>query len=208
MDKYCLLNEGKGEYEDRKSVFMAFAKSVDTEEAAKEFLEEIRHRFADANHHVYAYSVGNQYIRYSDDSEPQGTAGLPVLSMIQHYQLSNCIVVVIRYFGGTLLGTGGLSRAYGSSAKLALEDAGIAVLRSFSLLQYTSSYSDYQKLQSLSVRMGAEEVSVEYGTEVCGKWAILLDERDRFVSAVVESTNGRVMPGEYGVEERPMPIKE
>ena len=119
------------EAEDRtvilKSVFIGGARPVQSEEEAIAFLQRVRERYRDATHHCYAYVVGENegIMRYSDDGEPGGTAGMPILSLIRSEGLVNCCVVVTRYFGGTLLGTGGLVRAYTQGCRLALDAAGI-----------------------------------------------------------------------------------
>ena len=116
--------EGVFEYEDRKSIFIGTAVPVSTEERALEFISFIKKKYPDARHHVYAYVLReNSIMRFSDDREPQGSAGMPVLDAIRKNGCSDVAIVVIRYFGGTLLGTGGLVHAYSASAQGAIEEA-------------------------------------------------------------------------------------
>ena len=148
VEKYrIILDEGYGEIEEKKSRFICSMKPVHTEEEAIAFIEYCKKKYSDANHHVYAYVLrDNSLLRYSDDREPQGTAGVPVLDSIRKRGCTDTCVVVIRYFGGTLLGTGGLVRAYTSAAAGAIENAGVITYDVYSVLRIVTSYSDYQKL--------------------------------------------------------------
>jgi uncharacterized YigZ family protein len=124
--EYLTINEsGQGEYVEKKSRFIAQAVHVESEEEAIAFLEKVRKKYYDARHNCYAWVIGEQKekTRSSDDGEPSGTAGLPILKVIDGSGCTNVLIVVTRYFGGTLLGTGGLVRAYSKSAKDALDDA-------------------------------------------------------------------------------------
>ena len=127
MEGYTTVKQyGTAEYEDRKSVFIGEALPVSSEAEALEFLASVKKKYPDARHHVYAYVLrDNSIMRFSDDSEPQGTAGMPVLDVIRKRGCTDVIIVVTRYFGGTLLGTGGLVRAYTAAAVGALESAEI-----------------------------------------------------------------------------------
>lgn len=117
----------EGIYREKGSRFLAFATPVHSQEEAMKFLQQIRSRFHDARHHCYAWVIGQdkKLIRASDDGEPQGTAGKPILSQIEAFDLRDVMIIVVRYFGGTLLGTGGLSRAYRTAARDALGKAEI-----------------------------------------------------------------------------------
>ena len=135
------------EYEDRKSIFICEAAPVSTEEEAIRFIEAVKKKYSDASHHVYAYVLReNSIMRYSDDREPQGTAGMPVLDVIRKGQCTDVVIVVTRYFGGTLLGTGGLVRAYTSAASGAVKEAEIITYDLFSEVEIFCSYSDYQRI--------------------------------------------------------------
>ena len=151
MDGWITVREeAKAEYTDRKSVFIAETKPVSSEEEAIDFLEQIKKRTADARHHVYAYILNDRGItRFSDDGEPHGTAGMPVLSLLRRENLSDVVLVVTRYFGGILLGTGGLVRAYTESARMALEKAGRKKVERVARCRIVCPYSEYSKLESL-----------------------------------------------------------
>ena len=129
LKKYkTILAQAEAEIVEKKSRFIATVRPVKTEEEAKAFIEEMKKKYWNATHNVFAYQIGerNELQRFSDDGEPQGTAGMPVLSVLKGEDVKDTAIVVTRYFGGTLLGTGGLVRAYGHSAKEGLLAAGIA----------------------------------------------------------------------------------
>ena len=151
MDNYTtILHEGSFEYEDRKSVFYGFASPVNNEEEALAFIAKIKKAYPDARHHVYAYVLReNSIMRFSDDREPQGTAGMPALDAIRKNGCTDCVIVVIRYFGGVLLGTGGLVRAYSSSANGALKAGQIVTYTQYCHYKITVNYSDYQRVLPL-----------------------------------------------------------
>lgn len=127
MSYITVRNFGEDSFEEKKSEFIGYAKRVETEEEAKEFVNEIKAMHKQARHNCYAYIIGeNMGIqRYSDDGEPQGTAGIPILEVMKKNEVKDCAVVVTRYFGGILLGTGGLTRAYTKGAAIAIKAAGI-----------------------------------------------------------------------------------
>ena len=143
-ERYTTVKEfGSAEIVEKKSRFIANVKPVISEDEAAAYIEEIKKKYWDARHNCYAYQLGerNQIQRYSDDGEPGGTAGMPILDVLRGKDIKNTIVVVTRYFGGTLLGTGGLVRAYSSAAKAGLEAAGlierIPHIRQYFTVDYT-----------------------------------------------------------------------
>jgi len=127
LSYFTVRNEAVAEFEEKKSVFIGHVKRVHTEEEAKEFINKVKGQHKEARHNVYAYAIGvNKGIqRYSDDGEPQGTGGIPVLEVLKKSDLTDIVVVVTRYFGGILLGTGGLARAYSKGASLAIGESGV-----------------------------------------------------------------------------------
>lgn len=150
LDEYTtILNRGEAEIVEKKSRFIATVCPVKSEEEAKAFIAEMRKKYWDARHNVFAYQIGerNEIQRSSDDGEPQGTAGKPVLDVLIGEDIKNTVVVVTRYFGGTLLGTGGLVRAYGRSAKLGIEDAGIARVKHYKEYLISTDYTTARKIQ-------------------------------------------------------------
>ena len=140
-------HSGTFEYEDRKSVFIGHAMPVSDEKDALDFINKIKKTYPDARHHVYAYVLrDNSIMRFTDDREPQGTAGMPVLDIIRKNGCVDLAIVVVRYFGGTLLGTGGLVRAYTAAALGALKDAEIIKYDIYTEMSIAVSYSDYGKI--------------------------------------------------------------
>ncbi|MBQ8648268.1 MAG: YigZ family protein [Oscillospiraceae bacterium] len=157
MEDYrTLQGQGLAEYEEKRSRFIAVAEFADTEEKALAVLNRVRAENRTARHNVYAYVLreGNR-TRYSDDGEPAKTAGMPVLDAIRHAGLTDCVVVVTRYFGGILLGTGGLVRAYSQAAKMALENAPSGVMRVCVRLTVTVEYPLYERVDLLLKEAGA-----------------------------------------------------
>ena len=195
METYrSLLEYGEATYEDRKSVFYGFASPVSTEEEALAFIKSIKSKYPDARHHVYAYVLRENHIaRYSDDREPQGTAGLPTLDVIRKQSLENCVVVVVRYFGGILLGTGGLVKAYGTAAKEAVIASKIIEYATYTFRHFDVTYNDYQKLLPLLSLPEAEVVSTDFTDRV--RFTVSLEENldEEFALKVQNTVSGRAL---------------
>ncbi|HBF7898839.1 YigZ family protein [Clostridioides difficile] len=157
MSNYRTLHEfGTNEITIEKSVFIGYAKPINSEEEALEFINEIKKKHKDATHNVWAYTVGkNMNIqRYSDDGEPQGTAGIPTLEVIKKEDLRDVAVVVTRYFGGTKLGAGGLVRAYTKGAKLGLEAGKIIYKVMYQEVKVKIDYTQLGKVQNELMNLG------------------------------------------------------
>ena len=151
-----LEHEGVAEFVEKKSVFIAHAKPIQSEEEALAYIKKLKSQYAHARHNVWAYMMKGEIVaRYSDDGEPQGTAGVPVLDTIRKSGVTDTVVVVTRYFGGILLGAGGLVRAYSHSAKLGLEAAHIITYEQYAELELDCTYSDYQRYLAELPRFGA-----------------------------------------------------
>lgn len=193
MESYTTIKHfADFQYEDRRSIFIGSAMPVSSEADAVAFISEIKKKYSDANHNVYAYMLRNNSImRFSDDREPQGTAGMPVLDCIRKSGCTDVVIVVTRYFGGTLLGSGGLVRAYGSAAAGALKAAEIATYDIFAEYRLGLTYSDYQKIlplfKSAEFRISNTEFSA--GVEVRG--SIRAEHAEKFEKELTELTNGR-----------------
>ena len=186
-----VLQNGEGVYEEKKSVFYGACFPVKSEEEALRLLQAEKRRYPDARHHVYAYILteGN-LLRYSDDREPQGTAGMPILDLLRKSGITDVLMVVTRYFGGTLLGTGGLVRAYTAAAKEALSAAGIAEGKQMTVFSLRLSYSDHPRVQPLlSGNVTVNGVEYAEGVEVCGM--IPSEEYDAFEKKLGDATAGR-----------------
>lgn len=186
-------------FEEKKSVFIGHAAPVMTEAEALAFLNEIRAAYPDARHNVYAYVLReNGTMRYSDDREPQGTAGMPVLDVLRKAEITDTAVVVTRYFGGILLGTGGLVRAYTQAAKMAVEAGGIVLRAKLSMLSVTCTYADYQKITPY---LSAEQLRIDdtaFGADVTVCVAMPVENKEEFFRCITEVTNGRARLLEKG----------
>ena len=194
MESYITIKQyGTHEYEDRKSVFIGEAMPVSTEQDALRFIESVRKRYPDARHHVYAYVLrDNSIMRFSDDHEPQGTAGMPVLDAIRKRGCTDAVIVVTRYFGGTLLGTGGLVRAYGAAAVGALEAGEIIRYDIYTELAITVSYSDHGRITTALDECGFRLSDTEYSADVVMLGKLPKTDYKKLEDKLTELTSGRV----------------
>ena len=168
-----LEKTGHGEYSEKRSEFLAVASPVKTEDEAAEIIKQEKKRYPDARHHVWAYLLGGEITaRYSDDGEPQGTAGVPILEVLRKSGATDAVVVVTRYFGGILLGAGGLARAYSHAAKAALDDAHIITYERYAEMTLDCSYSDFQRYQVELPRFGAVVDEIAYTDRVRIRFAV------------------------------------
>lgn len=194
MDSYITIHHaGKFQYEDKKSLFIGEACPVQNEAQALAFIDGIKKKYPDANHHVYAYMCReNSIMRFSDDREPQGTAGMPVLDVMRKRSCTNAAIVVVRYFGGTLLGTGGLVRAYTAAAQGALQNSEIIKYDIYSEIRLVSSYSDYQKISVAFDKCDFFVTDVRYtdNVEITGK--ILKSRSDELFEILTQISAGRI----------------
>ena len=194
MQGYITIKERSYfEYEDRKSVFIGEAMPVSTEADALRFIESVKKHYPDARHHVYAYVLReNSVMRFTDDHEPQGTAGMPVLDIIRKNGCTDVVIVVTRYFGGTLLGTGGLVRAYTSAALGALEGGEIIRYDVYTEAEISVSYSDYGKITSVLEAQGFRTENTLYDVGITLSGRIVSTNFDNLEAALVEATAGRI----------------
>lgn len=187
-----IKREAVAEFEEKRSLFIGHAKPVKTEEEAAEFIKEKKREFADATHNVFGYIIKNGICaRYSDDGEPQGTAGMPVLDTIRKSGVTDACVVVTRYFGGILLGAGGLVRAYSNGAKIALEAAEIITYERYTVMSVKASYSDYQKLQPILFKSMAVVDDTEFSDSVTVIFAVKEAASPSLAIKINEITSGR-----------------
>ena len=188
-----VLKRSYFELEDRKSRFIGEAMPVSNEAEAIAFIDSVKKKFPDATHHVYAYVLReNSTARFTDDREPQGTAGMPVLDSIRKNGITDVVVVVTRYFGGTLLGTGGLVRAYSGAALGALKDAEIAHYDVYATVEIEVSYSDYQKIGLILEQFGFRTEGTVYSDKVGIEGSVLADEYASMLEKLTEATSGRI----------------
>lgn len=188
-----VLEGGTGEITEKKSRFIATVRPVKTEEEALAFLEEMKKKYWDARHNCFVYSVGlnREYTRCSDDGEPSGTAGRPMLDVILGEDIYNVAVVVTRYFGGVLLGTGGLVRAYSKAVQEGLAASRIIEKRRGIALKVTTDYTGIGKIQYIAGERNIPILNSEYTDKVVLELLIPSEDVDAVQKAVTEGTNGR-----------------
>lgn len=190
-----LLEAGNAELVEKKSRFIASVCSVSTPEEAQSFIEQIKKKYWDAKHNCSAYVIGKdaQYTRCNDDGEPAQTAGLPMLEVLLHSEVRNIVVVVTRYFGGTLLGTGGLIRAYGQTVKQALENSVIGEeIEGYEVI-IEADYSDVGKVQYLLTQKQITVLNSVYAQNVTFELQMQKELLQEVTDALVEATCGRIL---------------
>lgn len=190
-----LLEAGNAELVEKKSRFIASVCSVSTPEEAQSFIEQIKKKYWDAKHNCSAYVIGKdaQYTRCNDDGEPAQTAGLPMLEVLLHSEVRNIVVVVTRYFGGTLLGTGGLIRAYGQTVKQALENSVIGEEVEGYEVIIEADYSDVGKVQYLLTQKQITVLNSVYAQNVTFELQMQKELLQKVTDALVEATCGRIL---------------
>ena len=196
LDQYkTVLEGGTGEITEKKSRFIATVRPVSSKEEALAFLEETRKKYWDARHNCYAYSVGmnREYTRCSDDGEPSGTAGRPMLDVILGEDIYNVAVVVTRYFGGVLLGTGGLVRAYSKAVQEGFRESRIIEKKHGICLTVTTDYTGIGKIQYIAGERGIPVLGSEYTDKGIMKLLIPSEDVENVQKAVTEGTNGRAI---------------
>lgn len=189
-----LLEGGEGEIIEKKSRFIATVAKCGTEEEAVAFIEQIKKKYWDARHNCSAFVIGSrgELTRCSDDGEPSGTAGRPMLEVLLGEEIRNVVVVVTRYFGGTLLGTGGLVRAYSQAVKEGLKACRIGTMRYGCQLLVETDYNGVGKILYLLGQQGIEPMESDYGESVSLQIRIPVQLEESLIKAMVEATNGRV----------------
>lgn len=194
-EQYRMLSKGaQAELVEKKSRFIATIRPVSSEEEAVAFIEEMKKKYYDARHNCSAFVIGSkgELTRSSDDGEPSGTAGRPMLEVLTGSGIRNIAVVVTRYFGGVLLGTGGLVRAYSGAVKMALEQCETITRRYGVQMLIKTDYNGVGKIQYL---LGSKDVVIQdsvYAADVQMTVLVPIEEYDRLCKELVEATNGRV----------------
>ena len=184
--------ESSAEFTERKSVFIGWAKPVYTEREALDFIGQIRAQHSEASHNAYAYIIREGNItRFSDDGEPSGTAGMPVLNVLQKQDLTNAAAVVTRYFGGIMLGAGGLVRAYSHAAKIGVGAAGIAIYESFTEFDVTCSYANYEKILKYVSSAPVILDNTLFESEVTLSLAARHDNLEKICGDIINMTNAK-----------------
>ncbi|NJE76042.1 YigZ family protein [Thermococcus sp. ES12] len=194
MGYRTLKGIGTAELIIKKSVFIGYASPADTEEDARAFIAKIKAHHSDATHNVSAYLINdgkNFAVRYDDDGEPKGSAGKPVLKVIQNKGLSNVVIVVTRYFGGIKLGYGGLVKAYSDAASLAVENAGIVEVYEMEHFEVTLPYSFFHTVRETIKKAGGRVVGENYDEVVTFTVETRKGEAERLMELLRERTMGR-----------------
>ena len=195
MQEYTtILGPAQDEFVERKSRFIGYIAPVETEEEAMAFIAQIKQQNRDATHNTYAYILKNGVKRYSDDGEPQGTAGVPMLDCIEKEGLVDVAVVVTRYFGGILLGAGGLVRAYSHGAKIAVDAAQRKLMTTCTLLRMELDYSFYGKLNYILPKYVCRVEQLDFGAVVSMKVLFKQDQCEAFIKEVTEMSAALVVP--------------
>lgn len=195
------------EFVDRRSRFIGQIRPVTSEAEAVAFIESIRKQYWDARHHVPAYILRDGDIRrFSDDGEPQGTAGMPALDVLQKQNLTDCVVVITRYFGGILLGGGGLVRAYSHTASLAIEAAGVTEMRPAFLQEIECSYTQYGWLAALVEASGGTVTDTQYTDTVTVKMLLDADKQATFEKQLTERSAGSLQSQIIEQQYRAVPV--
>ncbi len=182
--------------EEKRSEFIAAVRRVATEEEAMAFVKERKKLHPDARHTVFAYVLRKGSARYSDDSEPTGTAGMPTLEAIRRTGLEDVVVATTRYFGGILLGAGGLTRTYAAAAHAGLAAAGVAEYVPFVYYAIDCTYADYQKISPELARLGVKDEGTDFTDRVTVHVGLPLEQGEPMCRRIEEMTAGRCLPRE------------
>lgn len=200
MEEYRTLNGyGRAEIEEKRSVFIGSADFVESEADAVAFINRIRSEFPDARHNVYAYLLRDgAKTRYSDDKEPQGTAGMPVLEVLRKSSCLDAVVVVTRYFGGILLGAGGLARAYTEAAAAAVRAAGLVLRTPCVSFSFSSPYGEYERYRALLASLGVLLDEPEFGADVTVRYTTREADAAAVIAKIYDTSYGKITPCKCG----------
>jgi uncharacterized YigZ family protein len=193
-----LLGTAIGEYEEKHSRFIAEIKPVSNEEEALAFIKEQKSKYWDARHNVYAYRLLGDECRFSDDGEPHGTAGKPILDIITGRQLSNVCIVVTRYFGGILLGTGGLVRAYSEAARNAINNSLVAEMGLIDKFSLHCDYQQYNRLLPFFAKHDIDITDTVFLEDVIISFALPSEKSESFLLALTDNFSGKISAQKEG----------
>lgn len=207
MEEYLIPTQlGEAEFTEKKSRFIGRIWPVETEEEALEKIQLMKKQHYDATHNCWAYIIHNGAVRFSDDGEPGGTAGMPILQVLQREGLSNVVCVVTRYFGGILLGAGGLVRAYTKGAKISVDAAGKSMKRVWTVLYVPCPYSFYERVKLEVMAFGGIIRQTDFGSEVEMELLFPEQQAEPFLERLTDLTSGNVEGMETGKEYRAFPV--
>ena len=199
---------GEDEFVEKKSRFIGRVWPVETEEEALAKIAEMKKQHYDATHNCWAYVLKSGAMRFSDDGEPGGTAGNPMMQVLQKENIFNVVCVVTRYFGGTLLGAGGLVRAYTKGAKIAIDAAGKSMKRVWSVLYIPCPYTFYERVKLETEAFGGVIRDTQFGAEVELEILVAQPQAQAFLDKILDMTSGTVEGMETGQEYRAFPVEE
>lgn len=209
MEEYLVpTGYGEDEFTEKRSRFIGRIWLVETEEEALSKIQEMKKQHYDATHNCWAYVIHGGAVRFSDDGEPGGTAGMPMLQVLQREGLNNVVCVVTRYFGGILLGAGGLVRAYTKGAKIAVDAAGKSIKRVWTVLYIPCPYSFYERVKLEIEAFGGILRSTDFGAEVDMEILFPQANAQLFLDQLTDLTSGTVEGMEIGQEYRALPIRK
>ncbi len=207
MEAYLVPTQfGEDEFYERKSHFIGRVWPVETEEDALEKIQQMKKQHYDATHNCWAYIIRDGAVRFSDDGEPGGTAGMPMLQVLQREGLQNIVCVVTRYFGGILLGAGGLVRAYTKGAKIAVDAAGKSIKRVWTVVYVPCPYPFYERIRLEVSAFGGIIRQTDFGAEVELELLFPQEKTNEFLERLTDLTSGTVEGMEIGQEYRAFPI--
>ena len=208
MEFRTIKEDGQVQEEIKKSRFICHIKRVTTEDEAREFINTIKKEHYTATHNCSAFILGerSEMKRSSDDGEPSGTAGVPMLGVLENHQLTNVCAVVTRYFGGIKLGAGGLIRAYAGSVALAIKEIGIVHIKEQLGLRLTLSYSQYQELPNFLKAKQLQEQDTAFTDQVQTTIFVDKDDKDSVIESLIELFNGKIDIVEQGLRKVEVPI--
>ena len=190
---------GEAEFTEKHSRFIGRVWRTDSEQEALDRIREMREKHRDATHNVYAYIIrDNNITRYSDDGEPSGTSGMPTLNVFASEEIQNVCCVVTRYFGGTLLGAGGLVRAYSKAAKLALDAAGVSQMAQWRGFLISSDYGFYERAKRILEEYAAVIENSDFGTDVAIEALVREDRAEEFKAKLIDASNGKALCEDIG----------
>ena len=198
----------ESEFVEKRSRFISHLWPVETEEEAQTHIREMKSKYYDARHNCWCYLIGKNVMRYSDDGEPQGTAGQPMLKVFERENVTNVCCVVTRYFGGILLGAGGLTRAYSQGAKDALVAAGAATMGLWTQAAVPSTYSLLERVKLEIAALGGIIDDTDYGADICLYVSLLADTVETLQKRLTELSAGSLQLEVLGEEYRPGPREE
>ena len=198
----------ESEFVEKRSRFISHIWPVESEEQAQQYIKEMKARYYDARHNCWCYRIGHAIARYSDDGEPQGTAGQPMLKVLEREEVTNACCVVTRYFGGILLGAGGLTRAYSKGAKDALAASGIAVMGAWARVKVPCTYPLFQRVKLEIESANGVVDDVQYGADVVLAVSLPAEQTEGLQRRLTELSAGGIAVEVLSEEYRPGPRQE